>query len=483
MKTFACFLLLTLLLSTVLSALHVPPTVTTHITHDGVRTTIRETTGGWPQCAPQEEQWSGYFDIPGRTPGNLKHYFYWLFGPRTHNPDAPIILWMTGGPGCSSTLAMLVELGPCAVNPTTIEVEENPWSWNEEAYLLFVDQPAGVGFSHADKDEWDRNQAQVAEDMFQFVQALLTAHPTLRQNRLFVVGESYGGHYAPATAHRIVQGNTRGEGEPIRLAGLGVGNGLTDSSIQYPLYHVMAYDYCEQKLGTPCVTKEERDEMASYVPRCKQYIDYCNAGDTTPAADACNQAQRYCQSIPAAYYATGRNPYDIRRQCDPDVDLCYNLTHVDAFLNRPEVQTALGVDPFIAWESCNMDVNSMFAVDFFKNFNTSVAAVLEAGVPVLIYAGDTDFICNWIGNKAWLLSLNWTRQGAFAEKFDVPFSVEGGDAVIGLARSVAGGEAYATTSPIWLSFVQLFDAGHMVPMDQPAAAQTMIHHLSDEPLP
>ena len=81
------------------------------------------------------------------------------------------------------------------------------------------------------------------------------------------------------------------------------------------------------------------------------------------------------------------------------------------------------------------------------NFDSKVAELLGAAVPVLIYAGEVDFICNWIGNKAWTLGLNWTGAEAFGAAPDSAWSV--GGAAAGLRRTAQG-----------LSFLQVFDAGH-----------------------
>jgi cathepsin A (carboxypeptidase C) len=81
---------------------------------------------------------------------------------------------------------------------------------------------------------------------------------------------------------------------------------------------------------------------------------------------------------------------------------------------------------------------------------------------VLIYAGDYDFICNWLGNQAWTLALEWSGKGAFNAA--TPTSWVVGGAAAGQVR-VAGG----------LHFLRVFKAGHMVPHDQPEAALQMIN--------
>ena len=99
---------------------------------------------------------------------------------------------MTGGPGCSSEIALFHELGPCKVDPGFKTTHPNPYSWNRNASLLFIDQPAGVGFSYGDSKVKDHDEAGVREDMYYFIQAFLKAHPQYQKNEFFVFGESYG---------------------------------------------------------------------------------------------------------------------------------------------------------------------------------------------------------------------------------------------------------------------------------------------------
>lgn len=429
-----------------------------------VSSRLRETAGGWPECDPHVPQWSGYFDIPGRRA--QKHYFYWAFGPRNKNPNAPVLLWMTGGPGCSSMFALLAENGPCLVNETTGDIYNNVYSWNNEAYVIYIDQPPGVGFSTADKSDYDTDEKGVSDDMYDFLQAFFEAHKDMQKNEFFIVGESYGGHFAPATAYRIVQGNDREEGLHIRLTGLAVGNGFTNPYVQYASYPELAWDWCTEKLGRPCVSKLGEKMMLGLLPKCQAAIASCDSGDDAKAIASCIAARFVCNMVLEVYGSTGLNVYDIRKRCVGP--MCYNFDAIDAFMNRDDVQKALGANPQV-WKSCNMGVNLMFAVDWFKNFNYTVPALLQKGVRVLIYAGDMDFICNWIGNKKWVTELEWAGKQAFNKAADVPFFVSN-DIPSGLVRSVAD-----PASHVNLTFVQVYNAGHMVPMDQPASALFMIN--------
>ena len=100
-------------------------------------------------CDADVTQHSGYYKV--NSPGSTdKHYFYWQFDARENPADAPFILWMTGGPGCSGQLALLNENGPCTVTRTAngLETRNNTHSWTNAANVLWIDQPTGVGFSY-----------------------------------------------------------------------------------------------------------------------------------------------------------------------------------------------------------------------------------------------------------------------------------------------------------------------------------------------
>ena len=420
---------------------------------------LNEKPGGWKACDSSVNQWAGYYDINATT---NKHYWYWAFGPRSGRVDAPVILWMTGGPGCSSSLAMLAENGPCHMNETTGALYNNPYAWNKDAYVVYIDQPAGVGYSYSDSNGVDSNEKEVAHDMFWFIQDLFKAHGWLSQE-LFVFGESYGGHFAPATAHRVWLGNQNKEGSPINLAGLAIGNGLVDPVIQYQYYAELAYTWCKEKLGTPCVSETTYNSMVSSIPSCLKFIESCHANNTF----ACMLARMTCNGNELApYQQTGRNVYDIRKECTHE-PLCYDFSKANSFMNRADVQDALNVKGPVTWQSCNMDVNQGFGVDWFQEFATQIPALLASDIRVMVYAGDVDFICNWLGNKAWTKKLVWPGQATFLNAADLPMNVDGTPGAT--VRSVSSAK-----SPIQFSFVQVHDAGHMVPMDQPQTALTMI---------
>lgn len=152
------------------------------------------------------------------------------------------------------------------------------------------------------------------------------------------------------------------------------------------------------------------------------------------------------------YELTGKNPYDMRIPCEHG-RLCYDFDPITTYLNQESVQKALGVSK--KWKSCNMAVNLLFvsAGDWMVNYQDMIADMLNDGdVDVLIYAGDCDYICNWLGNKHWTLKLDWNHKDDFNNAQDENWP-KGSDNSTATARlREANG----------FRFMQVFNAGHMV---------------------
>ena len=167
--------------------------------------------------------------------------FYMYFSSRSEPSTAanePLVLWMTGGPGCSSELAVFYENGPFRIEDD-LTLSDNPFGWDVGHNVLFIDQPVGTGFSFTtDPSDDVTSEKQVADDVLDFLLEFLASKPELLQNDLFITGESYAGHYVPAVASRIVEhnGNSGRKTAALNLKGIAIGNGLTDPGIQYGAY-------------------------------------------------------------------------------------------------------------------------------------------------------------------------------------------------------------------------------------------------------
>ena len=96
-----------------------------------------------------------------------------------------------------------------------------------------------------------------------------------------------------------------------------------------------------------------------------------------------------------------------------------------------------------------------------RNLEVGIPALLEDGINMLVYAGEFDLICNWLGNSKWVHAMEWSGQQEFVVSSEVPFTVD--DSEAGLLKKYGP-----------LSFLKVHDAGHMVPMDQPKASLEML---------
>lgn len=164
--------------------------------------------------------------------GRNSHFHYVLF-PSQHDPDNdPVLLWLNGGPGCSSLIGMSYENGPFKFKENSTDKVENPYSWNRKANLLYIESPGGVGFSIG--NTVNVSDATVREENLQAMLTFYAKFPSLRSNEFYISGESYSGIYVPHLAEAIHFYNTRTSSSlPINLKGIIVGNACTDPSECY----------------------------------------------------------------------------------------------------------------------------------------------------------------------------------------------------------------------------------------------------------
>ncbi|CAG8799748.1 20242_t:CDS:2, partial [Gigaspora rosea] len=248
----------------------------------------------------------------------------------------------------------------------------------------------------------------------------------------------------------------------INLESILIGNGMVDPLVQYNYYADMA---CNSSYG-PVLDNLTCDRMRDAYPTCAKFIKECYDGVTA----TCLSASMYCnRCIIVPYYLTHRNPYDVRKQCEGSIGgMCYSgIDVIERYLNRDDVREELGVDPWIKYETCSSSVHFRFQMtgDFMKPFHILLPPLLENGIHILIYAGDADFICNWIGNDAWTKELEWSGKQGFNDVKTRRWKVQGD-------KSTYAGEVRSHKG---LTFLRVFEAGHMVPYDKPRTGSDLLN--------
>jgi carboxypeptidase C (cathepsin A) len=337
----------------------------------------------------------------------------------------------------------------------------NEYGWNDAATVIWVDQPAGTGFS-VDDGSLDKSEAQVGKDLYVFLQRLLKQLPQYAHLSFFVFGESYGGHYVPAVSHAVFENNKNLPQGDIRinLEGFAIGNGLTNTAEQMWSYADMAY---ASGTAQRVVSEDQYKRMKAVTPACVGFTEACTAVSTHSAEEhpLCGQAREYCQELLEVYSETGRCDYDMRKWANSSD---YDFSQMTAWLNLPEVTSQLGTRR--AWSANSMGVyKSLSKVDWFRPTSVLIPEMVNSGIRVLIYSGDQDFICNWIGNKRWVLKLDWAGKEGINAASDTPWKV--GSRVAGEARNHGP-----------LTYLRVAQAGHMVPMDQPEAALALFKQFT-----
>merc|ERR1712141_968000 len=159
------------------------------------------------------------------------------------------------------------------------------------------------------------------------------------------------------------------------------------------------------------------------------------------------------------------NVYDITKECTYP-PLCYNFDAVTTLLGEDSVRDSLGVPEKVAtWESCNMQVHSMFTEDWWSNLEVNIPTMLEGGLRVLVYSGTNDFIVNWYGGRAWVGNMTWSGQSAYNAQDWKDWKNSAGE-VSGTFKTQGN-----------LTFLGVYGAGHMVPMDQAQNSVEMLYNF------
>ncbi|KAL8283173.1 hypothetical protein RQP46_005951 [Phenoliferia psychrophenolica] len=375
-----------------------------------------------------------------------------------------------------------MELGPCTAQKDGNSTAPNPHSWNSHSNMIFIDQPIGVGYSYSDsKDVAVATTEQAALDVHAFLNLFFLAFPDLKDRAFHLSGESYGGRYLPVFATEILYQNSLlakkkdSKVSPINLKSVIIGNGLTDVVSMTTSYYDQACT-AASGLGKPVLDVKACVAMQQEVKRCDKWLNkVCRDSLVQPE---CDIAADYCGTQFQLPFLQGMvNPYDISKPCTTlGQDLCYPETAViKEYLDKPWIRQKLGVHESIGpFQSCSNKVGSAFAYahDSLAPTFYHLTSLLENGIRVLIYVGEYDWICNFIGNYHMVEALEWSGQAGFVSGDLRNWSV------------LKGGEAAGVTKSFGdLTFATIHKAGHMVPLDKPVEALALVERwLSGEAL-
>ncbi|KAG8480550.1 hypothetical protein CXB51_024600 [Gossypium anomalum] len=304
---------------------------------------------------------TGYIGV-----GDVEFFYYFIQSERDPSKD-PLILWLTGGPGCSALSGLFFE----------------------------IDAPVGTGFSYSTTLQgFETGDKRFANDGYNFLRKWLQSHPKFITNSLYIAGDSYAGKIVPIIVHAISDGIEDENFPAFNLKGYLVGNPATGSKYEdnskIPFYNRMALISDELYESAKRNCKEEYVEMEMSNPNCPADFD--------PPDSLVNQRKYFLETreedylqAPAEYPKFGcRN---------------YNTYLCKIWASDDSVQQALGIrkGTIREWIRCNesllydKDVGSV--VDYHLSLNSK-------GYRALIYSGDHDRLVPYVGTESWIKSLN-----------------------------------------------------------------------------
>jgi pimeloyl-ACP methyl ester carboxylesterase len=278
------------------------------------------------------KQLAGYIDLTGSR-GVASHatdnsgMFYWFTPAVEDDGTAPLVLWLQGGPGSSGMTGLFYEIGPYTLNDKIQMVDRTVGNWNQKYNVLFVDQPVGTGYSYAGSaDAYANNEDDVTADLYFFLQQWYKQYSQYSSRPFFITGESYGGHYIPAFASRILDENANASSNHnlvVPLSGIAVGDGLTDPCSQVLTGPRAAYDF-----GIVDMKTYARAEAYAVKAAAE-----CSRGNFSGAVDYRSKMED------AVIAASGINPYDVRVFGNYNA----NSEKMTVFLNEASTKDMLNV--------------------------------------------------------------------------------------------------------------------------------------------
>ena len=406
--------------------------------------------------AAGERQLAGH--LPATAAGS-EQLFFWLFESRRDPARDPLVLWLNGGPGASSLFGVLVENGPYQIarDSNGLQLIDNPYSWNQQANYLIIDQPVGVGYSFGG-DASALNETISTEQLYFGLQQFFQRWPEYRALDFYIFSESFGGHYVPRLATAVLAGNQRGE-PAINLRGIGIGNGWVDPLLQQSTYGDYAYSH-------GLIGPHQRREVDTLYAECKAAIEASGPVISRQTNRICERIESYILQVSGIDDPLKK--FDIRFSTTYD-DAENELQWMSEYLNRPDVRAALNVDPAAGPWTFTSEAVAYALEEGEQNSTAHLFPALFEQLRVLLYNGIYDLDSNFMGTDSWLHALDWSFRDDFLHSQRLPWVQ--GRKHFGHVQSVQD-----------LTVLLLVDAGHLVATDVPEAAQAMLNtFLSGQP--
>lgn len=411
--------------------------------------------GQWPGV--NFDQYAGYVTV---SEEHGRELFYYFVESPYEAASKPLLLWLNGGPGCSSLgYGAMTELGPFRVNPDGKTLSRNKHAWNNLANVIFLESPAGVGFSYASNNSDNNNNVgdrRTAEDTYVFLLSWLERFPEYKGREFYVAGESYGGHYVPQLATVIEFVNELHDSTVINLRGIFVGNPYLDEyknvegNLEFLWTHGVISDEVWVNIRANCTFSPKDDWQQCLV--AAQSFSSGNIDSYNIYAPICLQSSR-----DGTYYSSSYLP-----GYDPCID-----HYIDIYLNGLEVQKALHARINTSWSGCDPNLRARYDINDPVSMVPTIRRLVKRGLSVWLYSGDMDDMCSITSTRYSVKDLNLPVTKPWRPWY-TPDSEVGG-----YVQQYEGG----------FTFASVRGAGHTVPSFQPKRALLLLYSFLKGMLP
>ncbi|KAI4238160.1 MAG: hypothetical protein LQ352_007893 [Teloschistes flavicans] len=390
--------------------------------------------------------WAGQIPIPGVSNDEL---FFWLFQAEHHNVSQNLIIWLNGGPGCSSLTGLAYENGPLKFYAKSAIPTANNASWTRLAHVLYIDQPAGAGYSSGNQAAI--NIADDTYDLFHWLKAFYDRFPTLKNKNTYLMGESYAGIYIPYLARALIShcnilninlkaivlgdptiGNNAAMTDVVTSTYLNQENVIELYKLEKPILN--AFKAADRACGFDQVISQATypPKGPILIPGDPEGLNFLRARDAdNESGKAKSKRQSSCfgqlpdtpalinASVSApcsggcATYTTALNYLPSRRQCFTPYNIQYtcnensNTSKSTNWLNQAGVKKAIHA-PNKTFQDCNDTIFQVQSQEYVTPPAYQILPELLAkGMKVHLYAGDLDFLLNHFGIELVLQNMTW----------------------------------------------------------------------------
>ncbi|KAF5812751.1 putative peptidase S10, serine carboxypeptidase, alpha/Beta hydrolase [Helianthus annuus] len=398
---------------------------------------------------------TGYVGVGANEEIQLFYYFVESQRDPLHDP---LLLYLTGGPGTSGLYPFLYQIGPLSINFDNstwekLALEINPNSWAKTANVLYVDLPAGTGFSYATTYNASKSSDSIlAKHSYKFLIKWLEDHPRFLNNPLYVTGISYMGILVPVVTLEVYKGNERGDQPQLNIKGSMIVSPLTDKfndfNSRFEFAHRLAlisddiYESAKKACNGNYIdvyTDPKNSACASSLQRVDECTSRINAG---------NILDPFCDDV---------NPDPTCREAA--------AIYLEYFGNDKEVQKALHVreGTVETFEKTNETIHYVLGKNDTECYSYDIFSSLvyhkmlfSRKCQVLILSGDHDFTFPYVGAEEWIQSLNLPVESPWKPWF--------------VNNQVAGYRMKYAKNEYSLTYGTVKGAGHSIPLYKPEEA-------------